>query len=240
MQSDMPANPADEEQAAGQRRNERPYAKPDTAPGAVPLAPHATEQGTPPSPQGAPSGTPAMPRPPLSPYPEDQCVILIGMAAAGKSTMGRELSQLLGWVFVDSDNLIEAAYGARLQTVADALTKEEFLDMEETVIRRIRMQRCVIATGGSVVYRPRAVEHLRGLGPLLYLDVPLDIVLERIARKPDRGLAIAPGQTIEDLFNERRALYEKAATLRITGGSAPAGDYSLAALGVLKEFWSKK
>ncbi|MDL2307586.1 shikimate kinase [Desulfovibrio sp. OttesenSCG-928-C06] len=162
------------------------------------------------------------------------------MAAAGKSTMGRELSQLLGWIFVDTDNLIEAAYGTRLQDVADAMTKEEFLDMEETVIKRIRMQRCVIATGGSVVYRPGAVEHLRTLGPLLYVDVPLDIVLERIARKPDRGLAIAPGQTIEDLFNERRALYEKAATLRIKGGSAPAQQYSLEALEILKGYWAKK
>lgn len=171
------------------------------------------------------------------PFYETQCVSIIGMAGAGKSTMGRELSKLLGWIYVDSDNLIEAAYGARLQNIADALSKEEFLDLEEVAIKRIRMQRCVIATGGSVVYRPSAVEHLRSLGPLLYLEVPLELVLERIARKPDRGLAIAPGQTVEDLFHERRLLYEQAASLRVQGGSGPAPEYAACAHEHLRKYW---
>ena len=140
---------------------------------------------------------------------EDKCVTLIGMAGAGKSTVGRAVAERLGWAYVDTDHLIESTYGARLQDVTDALDKERFLDVEARVIQSLRMQRAVLATGGSVVYRPEA---------MVFLDVPLPLILERISRKPDRGLAIAPGQTVEDLFREREALYRQWATCRVAAG----------------------
>lgn len=144
-----------------------------------------------------------------------QCVTLIGMAGAGKSTIGRKLAERLGWAQVDTDFLIEAAYGVRLQTVADALSKEEFLDMEGAVIRTLRVRRAVLSTGGSVIYRAEAMRHLKAMGPVVYLDVRLPVILERISRKPDRGLAIAPGQTVEDLFREREALYRQWADVAV-------------------------
>ena len=76
----------------------------------------------------------------------------------------------------------------------------------------------LLATGGSVVYRPEAMRYLTSLGPVVFLDVPLPLILERISRKPDRGLAIAPGQTVEDLFREREALYRQWATCRVAAG----------------------
>ena len=135
---------------------------------------------------------------------EDKCVTLIGMAGAGKSTVGRAVAERLGW--------------ARLQDVTDALDKERFLDVEARVIQSLRMQRAVLATGGSVVYPPEAMRYLTSLGPVVFLDVPLPLILERISRKPDRGLAIAPGQTVEDLFREREALYRQWATCRVAAG----------------------
>ncbi len=150
------------------------------------------------------------------------CVILIGMAASGKTTIGRELAALLGWAHVDTDHVIEAFYGTKLQNLTDSLGKEGFLDVESTVIRSLNVSRTVLSTGGSVVYRQEAVDFLSELGPLIHIDVPLPIILARIARKPDRGLAIAPGQTIEDLHAERQALYRKAATAKFAGGEGPA------------------
>jgi shikimate kinase len=177
----------------------------------------------------------------IRPYkiPEDKCLSIIGMAASGKSTLGRELARLLGWIAVDSDNLIEAAYGSKLQNIADALSKDDCYDVEAAVIMRIRMQRCVLATGGSVVYRPEAVEHLLELGPIIYIDVPLEEIMIRIARKPDRGLFIDPGQTIEDLFYERRKLYEKYATLTLHGGGGHCEDYAREALALLEEYFAR-
>ncbi|WP_012625593.1 homoserine kinase [Desulfovibrio falkowii] len=165
-----------------------------------------------PSPADAP---PAMSGP-TRPSP---CIILIGMAGAGKSTVGEALARTLGWAFMDSDHLIEAVYAARLQDVTDALGKSAFLDVESSVVSAIKANRTVIATGGSVVYREQTMRHLASLGPLVYLDVPFTVVEERIARNPQRGLAIAPGQTLRDIFQEREELYTRYATLR-----CPAAD----------------
>ena len=148
------------------------------------------------------------------------------MAAAGKTTIGRELAALLDWPQLDTDQLIEATYGTRLQEISTAVTKEEFLDIEGLVVSRLRIKRIIISTGGSVVYRPQAMEHLLRLGPVVYIDVPLPIILERISRKPDRGLAIGPGQTVEDLFMERKRLYETFATYTLLGGEEPAFAYA--------------
>jgi shikimate kinase len=91
---------------------------------------------------------------------------------------------------------------------------------------RLNLKQCVISTGGSAVYRPRAVKHLKTMGPLIHISVPLPVIMERIARKPERGLAIAPGQTLEDLYKERAALYADAADFTVEGGSEPPAVYA--------------
>lgn len=165
----------------------------------------------------------------LPSIPENGCITFIGMAGAGKTTVGRLVARALGWAFVDSDHVIEAVFAAPLQSVADALSKDEFIEVEARIVGALRLCRTVIATGGSVVYRPSTMEHLASLGPVVYLDVPMKVVLERIARNPDRGLAIAPGQTIEDLFREREALYRRYATLSVeASGVTPAESARLA------------
>jgi shikimate kinase len=141
--------------------------------------------------------------------PGQICVSLIGMAACGKSAVGRGLAARLNWAHLDTDHLIEAAYAARLQRIMDNLGRERFLAVEDEIVRALRLRRTVISTGGSVIYSPGAMRHLATLGPIVHLDVPLPVILERIARKPERGLVIAPGQSVEDLFAERMALYRQ-------------------------------
>ena len=154
---------------------------------------------------------PALTAAPSAPAP---CITLIGMAGAGKSTVGSALAQELGWALVDSDHLIEATYGARLQDITDALGKSAFLDTEAKVIAAIKAHRTVIATGGSVIYRDSAMQHLAALGPIVFIDVPFRLIEERIARNPERGIAMNPGEKLEDIFNERLALYTHYANLR--------------------------
>ena len=165
--------------------------------------------------------TPAM-RPHPDKVAEGGCICLIGMAASGKTTIGRELAKCIGWAHVDTDQVIESIYGTRLQGLTDVLGKEKFLDVEAGVIQSLTVGNAVLSTGGSVVYRQQAMDFLASLGPVVHIDVPLPIILERIARKPDRGLAINPGQTVEDLYNERQELYRKAAVAKFTGSEAPA------------------
>lgn len=148
--------------------------------------------------------------------PDTACISLIGMPGAGKSTVGRYLARQLDWALVDTDHLIEANYGTTLQNITDAMTKDAFLDVEGGVVGSLQTCHCILATGGSVVYRDRAMQHLLSLGPVIFLEVSLPLLLERVARNPNRGLAIAPGQTLEDLYAERLQLYKRYATHTIT------------------------
>jgi shikimate kinase len=143
------------------------------------------------------------------------CLVLIGMAACGKSAVGRKTAEILKYAHLDTDHLIEATYGSRLQNIVDKLDKESFLDIEAQVICSINARRAVISTGGSAVYRPQAMKRLAQMGVIVYIDVSLPLIMERIARKPNRGIAIAPGQTIEELFLERKALYGKWADVTV-------------------------
>lgn len=147
--------------------------------------------------------------------PAEGSIILIGMASSGKTTLGQILADRLGWAGIDTDHLIESWYGAELQQVVDTLGKNKFLKAEEDIVASLSVKRCIISTGGSVVYGPKAMERLHSLGPVIWLYAPPEVIEARIALAPDRGLAIGPGQTIADLINERIPLYEAAADLKI-------------------------
>ena len=136
------------------------------------------------------------------------CIVLIGMAGAGKSTVGGVLARELGWAFLDSDHLIEALYGVRLQDVTDALGKEAFLDAECTVIRAIKANRTVIGTGGSVVYGKNAMRHLHENGLVVYIRLPYEEIERRLSNLATRGVTLKKGQTLHSLYDERIPLYE--------------------------------
>ncbi|MCH5278130.1 MAG: shikimate kinase [Desulfovibrionaceae bacterium] len=156
------------------------------------------------------------------------------MAGAGKSTVGRVLAKRLKWAFADGDHLIEAAYGAPLQAITDAVDKETFLDIEAAILGTLRLNRCVLAPGGSAVYRDAAMRHLASLGPIVYLYAPLAVVEERIARHPDRGLAMEPGQSVADLYREREALYRRWAAFAVDSATLSPTQCATAILKRLK------
>lgn len=167
----------------------------------------------------------------------DKNLVLIGMAGAGKSTIGREAARLLGWNFIDTDSLMEAASQASLEEINLKLERDEFLDLEAATVLSLKTVNTVIATGGSVIYRPVAIRHLRGLGPLLFIDVDFPEIMRRIALNPQRGLVRGPGQSLEELYQERRQMYMRAADMRIEGGSQAAGHYAAQVVELLASYW---
>ncbi len=142
-------------------------------------------------------------------------IILIGMAAAGKSTLGRRLASRLDWAFVDTDLLLEAWWGAPLQQIKDHLGLEAFMRAEAEQILRLHIRQSVIATGGSVVYSDPAMEHLGSLGRIVYIESSYATIARRLTNPLSRGLAIGPGQTLKDLYDERAPLYERFAQLTV-------------------------
>lgn len=147
-------------------------------------------------------------------------IILIGMAAAGKSTLGRRLSKRLGWAFVDTDLLLEAWWGAPLQDIKDHLGLDDFMRAEAEQILRLHLRRSVIATGGSVVYSEAAMGHLNGQGRIVYIESSFETIARRLTNPLSRGLAIGPDQTLKDLYLERAPLYARFAQLTVSTDQA--------------------
>ncbi|SEO91603.1 shikimate kinase [Aquisalimonas asiatica] len=142
-------------------------------------------------------------------------LILIGMPGSGKSTVGRVLANALDMAFVDTDALVEQRRGVSLQAIVDAEGPEGVLCAEADEALRLDCRDTVIATGGSMVYSETAMKALEQLGPIIWLDVPLETLKTRVGSGDQRGLAMRPDQGLADLATERLPLYQRHATLRI-------------------------
>ena len=139
----------------------------------------------------------------------NQNIILIGMPGVGKSTVGVLLAKLLGCSFLDTDLLIQAAEGKTLQQLIQTHGISGFCELEENYILSVAVQSHVIATGGSVVYGQAAMRHLKANASVIHLDLSLDRLKKRLDDLDARGVAIAPGQNLADLYVERHPLYLK-------------------------------
>ncbi len=136
-------------------------------------------------------------------------IILIGMPGSGKSTVGVVLAKRLGYSFTDSDLVIQDRYGKLLYQLIEEYGVDGFRKLENDVNASLNLHRSIIATGGSVVYGSEAMEHLREIGTVVYLKLPLDEVADRLGDLNARGVAMRPGQDLKDLYEERVPLYEK-------------------------------
>ena len=142
-------------------------------------------------------------------------IVLIGMAGAGKSTVGLELARLLGRRFVDVDNLIEEDQKTSLQKVLKNLGVHRFREVEEKVLLGMDCHSSIIATGGSAVYSQAGMDHLQRSSVLVLLDVSLPVLEKRVGDFSSRGLVKTRNQSFEQLFAERLPLYKKNADLVI-------------------------
>lgn len=152
------------------------------------------------------------------------CLIFIGMPGAGKSTLASALARRLGWAHLDTDHLMEAWYGLPLEALRQALGREQFLRAEEETLLSLEVYRCVVATGGSAVYSPYAMEALKRNGVIIYLQADFPTISQRVGRHPERGLVMRPGQSLHDIYQERRILYERYADLVLSTASASIQD----------------
>lgn len=140
-------------------------------------------------------------------------IILIGMPGVGKSTAGVVLAKILGYHFIDADILIQDQEGRLLSQIIEEEGVSAFIEIENRVNSNIQAERSVIATGGSVVYGKEAMEHLSKIGKVVYLKVSYEILSERLKDIKGRGVVLAEGQSLEDIYNERSPLYEKYAQI---------------------------
>ena len=142
-------------------------------------------------------------------------IILIGMPASGKSTVGVVVAKRLGYEFVDTDLLIQKQEKKLLKEIIAEKGNEGFLEIENQVNRDLQIDGAVISPGGSVVYCQEAMEHFKEIGTVVYLQAPFEVINNRISNAKNRGVVLKEGQTLKDLYDERVKLFEKYADLTV-------------------------
>ncbi|MEE3393883.1 MAG: shikimate kinase [Lachnospiraceae bacterium] len=142
-------------------------------------------------------------------------ICLIGMPGSGKSTVGVVLAKRLCMKFIDSDLLIQERTGKALNKIISESGIDGFNKIEEEVNSCIEGDDQIIATGGSVIYGQKAMEHLKEISTVIYLKHSLAEISKRVGDLRDRGVAIRDGQTLDILYDERVPLYEKYADIVI-------------------------
>ncbi len=148
-------------------------------------------------------------------------IVLIGMPGCGKSSVGIQLAQLLDMAFVDTDDVLQAQQGNKLQPLIEEHGIDAFLAMEEACVAGLSCAHSVISTGGSVVYGPKAMRHLHACGTVVYIKLPFDVIEQRLSNLATRGVTLRPGQTLLDLYNERIPLYEREADIVFEADNVP-------------------
>ena len=138
-------------------------------------------------------------------------IILIGMPACGKTSVGKLLAKKLERRFVDTDALIEERAGCTISKIFEDYGEEEFRRIESEVIREVSsLGGAVISTGGGSILKGENVSALKENGKLYFIDRPLESLLPT----PDRPLANT-ADAIKQRFTERYPIYNAAADTRI-------------------------
>ncbi len=143
-------------------------------------------------------------------------LVLIGMPGTGKSTIGYVLAKKLGFRLIDTDTLLKEKHKRSLPQIIADEGLETFLQWEEAEGKQLVCDRCVVATGGSMVYSDAAMRNLKKLGVVVWLDTPMEELERRVARSGDRGIAAPKGTSLAVLDAQRRPLYERFADIRVS------------------------
>ncbi len=167
----------------------------------------------------------------------DRPIVLVGLMGAGKSTIGRRLAKRLGLPFVDSDVAIEEASGSPTAELFERYGEQNFRDGERRLVARlVEGDVRVIATGGGAFIDPGTRRLCNERAITVWLDAPIDVLVERTARRDNRPLLKNgdPAETLARLHQERRGFYAEAQIhIRSEGGAH--GDVVEAIVAALKE-----
>lgn len=154
-------------------------------------------------------------------------VFLVGFMCSGKSRIGRELAQRMGWRHVDIDRMIEQRIGP-ITPWFQKNGEAAFRTLEKQVLGEVLGEaRTVVSTGGGTPQAGDNMERMRGAGTVIYLDVPFDELLDRVAQKGgDRPLLFglkgeALRSRVEELLAARVPFYQRA-QMRVRASGTPA------------------
>ena len=151
-------------------------------------------------------------------------IVLCGFMGCGKTTVGRNLARKAGRKFIDMDLYIEEKAGMKISEIFEKFGENRFRDMEhEACLELADAEGLVIASGGGAFTFQRNIDAFRGKDKIVLLDVPLDIIKQRLKNDTTRPLLQRPDkeEAMRELYEKRLPVYLSAADITVSGKSTP-------------------
>lgn len=171
-------------------------------------------------------------------------IVLIGFMGSGKSTVGRELQQRLGYPLVDMDQVIEQRAGKPITAIFEDQGEPVFREMETALLRELAdpaAPRRIISTGGGVVGSEENRALLRSMGYVVWLDAPVGVIVERTSKSRQRPLlhVVNPEEKIRALMETRQPLYQETAHLKLDTAGLDSGELATGILECARYYFSQ-
>lgn len=150
-------------------------------------------------------------------------LVLIGFMGAGKSVVGKILSNKLDVPYIDTDKIIEKEQGVSVKEIFEKRGEQYFREKErETVARVTKEHGMIISVGGGAVLDEENVKDLKGNGTLVYLKAPFTVLYDRIKESENRPLLAVhnPEETMHTLLEARQMTYESIADIVVDVSNA--------------------
>ena len=138
-------------------------------------------------------------------YKEKQNIVLIGMPSCGKSTIGKKISQIIGYDFVDMDIEIEKYAGISIPQIFEKYGEDYFRDLESKVcVELAKRNHTVISCGGGVIKKEINMKALSLNGKIIFIKRDLDKLITGGNRPLSKDF-----ETLKKMEKERNPLYQK-------------------------------
>lgn len=149
-----------------------------------------------------------------------QNIFLVGLMGAGKSSVGRLISERLNKLFLDADAYLEEKAGLTIPQIFEEFGEDVFRQKECNAIDELtQLKNVVIATGGGAVVKPQNRFYLKQRGIVVYLSADVEVLCERALNdtKNKRPLLqhVDPIERFKQLFESRDSLYREIAHIVI-------------------------
>ncbi|MCH5202853.1 MAG: shikimate kinase [Oscillospiraceae bacterium] len=151
-------------------------------------------------------------------------LILCGFMGCGKTTVGENLRKKSGMNLIDTDTYIEKTQGMTISEIFEKYGEDYFRDLEHEVCKELSQKRgIIISTGGGALTFQRNVDVLKSTGTVVLIDVPLEVLKERLKNDTTRPLLQQPNkdEAMKALYEKRMPLYKSAADIVIDGNNSP-------------------
>lgn len=148
--------------------------------------------------------------------PVNQRIYLTGFMGCGKSTTGPVLASILGFSFLDLDEVIESAEGRSISEIINRDGERRFREIEQDMLHAHTDEiDTVIATGGGTLASKSMMELAKKWGYVVYLRASVDLLFSRLENSTERPLieVIDKADTISDMLKARAPVYEMAHTI---------------------------